>query len=251
MEFRENVKVKFGNNIRDIRDTIKLRLSDDTIVSVNQLNEPNRNKLYQEFTICAFIKAIDDPNDRNMHMYTLTYDTRKLRFAIDDNEFKELETDNFRTLELKLIEMGGRILGGYDSVNSEELETKLKSSITGRLEDGWEDEICHDCAPAGEARIHYIEFTIDFRVNDDININNIRYDLKKHFDSKFGTNNLYLGDYYIHHRRESTNSDVSTFRIFFHQDYHHHQSRVHNRNREIERKISQIQTLINSNSNII
>ena len=57
MEFRENVKVKFANNIRNSRDIIKLRLSDETIVSINQLNEGNRNKLFQEFTICAFISS--------------------------------------------------------------------------------------------------------------------------------------------------------------------------------------------------
>ena len=79
--------------------------------------------------------------------------------------------------------MGGRILGGYEGIDSKQLETQLKSkfNITGRLNDGWEDEICHDCAPAGPK----IEFIIlnfhKYSINNSREINNIKYDLKSHF----------------------------------------------------------------------
>jgi hypothetical protein len=249
MELRENVKVKFGDNMRNIRDILKLRLSDETILGINQLNERNRNKLFQEFTICAFIKAIDDPNDKNMHMYTLTYDSRNLRFAIDDAELEILSAQNFRNLELKLIEMGGRLLGGYDAINSNELETQLKRSITGRLDAGWEEEICPDCAPAGENRLYYVSFSVNITPPLNLRqINNIKHDLKVHFNSLFGdtSNNLPIGinQYYIHYHEENK------FRLFLHPELHHYQSRAHLRYREVITFVNRIKNVIEDNSNV-
>ena len=36
-----------------------------------------------------------NPNDKSMHMYTLTYDSRDLKFAIDDNNLETIDSDRF------------------------------------------------------------------------------------------------------------------------------------------------------------